>query len=342
MKKIIQSTLFILITGFAILNAQTVSKVGTTAGAFLKIGVGGRGLAMGEAMSTQATDITAIYWNPAGLSKLQGMQMLMNHYNYIADMNFDYGAFAIAVPTVGTIGIHFSMLSMEDIERTTILEPEGTGEMVEASSFSAGFAFARMLTDRFSIGANLKYVRENLWHTSASGMAVDLGIQYATMFKDLKIGMAISNFGSGLQLEGRDLLIQHDIDETSNGNNANINANMATDEFSLPIQFQVGISSNLTKDLFGIKNNDFIIAIDAVHPNDNKEYMNVGAEYVFRDLLSGRVGYRQLFLEDHEGGLTYGFGLKLKAMAKSLIIDYAVADYGRLDLQSKISLILAL
>jgi len=342
MRKIIQNILLILIAGVTLVNGQTVSKVGTTAGAFLKIGVGGRGLAMGEAMTTQANDITAMYWNPAGLSKIQGMQMLVNHYDYIAEMNFDYGAFAIAVPNIGTIGLHFSMLSMEDIERTTILEPEGTGEMVEASSFSAGFAFARMLTDRFSIGANVKYIRENLWHTSANGMAADLGIQYVTMFKDLKIGMAITNFGSGLQLEGRDLLIQHDIDQTSNGNNANINANMSTDEYSLPIMFRVGISSNLTKDFFGIKNNDLIIAVDAVHPNDNNEYMNIGAEYVFRNLLSGRAGYRQLFLEEHEGGLTYGFGLKLKVAGKSLQMDYAVADYGRLDFQSKISLILAL
>ena len=324
-----------------VLQAQTVSKVGTTAGAFLKIGVGARCLAMGEAMATQATDITAMYWNPAGLSRISGMQILLNHYDYIADMNFDYGALAIPMQQLGTFGIHFSILSMSDIERTTILEPEGTGEMVAASFYSIGAGYARALTDRFSIGGNLKYVSENLWHTHSGGIAMDVGVLYRSLFKNIRIGMSISNFGSEMQLSGRDLLVQHDIDEQSNGNNANINANMSTDEFSLPIHFRVGISANLTKDFLNINNNDLVIAVDAVHPNDNKEYLNIGGEYVFRDLISARAGYRQLFLEDHEGGITYGFGLKLKILANQFYMDYAVVDLGRLDYLNKISLILS-
>ena len=47
------------------LNAQSVSRVGTTAAPFLKIGVGGRALAMGEAYTTRAEDVTGLFWNPA-------------------------------------------------------------------------------------------------------------------------------------------------------------------------------------------------------------------------------------------------------------------------------------
>ena len=70
------------------LLAQSVSRVGTTAAPFLKIGVGARALAMGEASVTQASDVTALYWNPAGLGVMKRNQFILNHYEYIADLSF--------------------------------------------------------------------------------------------------------------------------------------------------------------------------------------------------------------------------------------------------------------
>jgi hypothetical protein len=324
------------------LHAQKVSGVGTSSAAFLKIGVGARALGMGEAVSTQAEDITAMFWNPAGLAKLERMQILLNHYDYLADMKFEYAGFAIPVRNVGTFGIFFSYLGMPDIERTTITYPDGNGEMVSASSFAAGISFARSLTDRFSIGGSGKMIHESIWHSDASGLAMDVGVQYRTFFKNLKIGMSISNFGSDMQIAGRDMLVQHDIDQTSAGNNGSINAQLSTDEFPLPILFRVGISANLAEDFIGLKDHDLILALDAIHPSDNKEYINVGAEYTFKQLFSLRSGYRQLFLEDREGGLTFGMGLHAKVLNTDVVFDYAMIDYGVLDKQNKFSLILAL
>lgn len=323
-------------------QAQSVSRVGTSAATFLKIGVGARPLGMGEAFTTQAQDVSAIYWNPSGLAAVQNVQLLLNHYDYIADVYFDYGAVAFPMGNIGSFGFHFAYLGMPDIERTTIIEPEGTGEMVSASSFSAGLSYARMLTDRFSIGGTVKMIRENLWHTNATGFALDVGLTYTTHFKNLKVGMSISNFGTSMQLDGRDLLVQHDIDKTSDGNNSNINANLKTDSYSLPILFRVGISANVTRDVFNIENNDLIIAVDAIHPNDNFEYLNVGGEYTFRNLLALRAGYRQLFLKDAEGGFTFGFGLHLNLLNSDFYLDYAAVDYGRLDRLNKFSLIFSL
>lgn len=324
-----------------IVTAQTVAKVGTSAASFLKIGVGGRALGMGEAYTTCVNDITSIFWNPAGLASIQNTQVLLNHYDYIADVNYEYGAVAMAMPNIGTIGAHISFLGMPDIERTTVSEPDGTGEMVGASSMTAGISYARFLTDRFSIGATVKMIQEQIWHCSATGYAMDIGVLYRTFFKNIKIGMSISNFGSSLQLEGRDLLIQHDIDEQSDGNNANINGYLATDKYTIPILFRVGISSNLSKDFLGLKNNDFIVSIDAVHPNDNYEYVNAGLEYQFRQLLAFRVGRRQMFLKDREGGFSLGFGLHLNFNSYDFFLDYAAVDFGRLDYLNKYSLILS-
>ncbi len=331
-----------LLTQTTAVFAQKLSGVGTSSAAFLKIGVGARALGMGEAMATQATDVTALFWNPAGLASLQRMQILLNHYDYLADMQFEFAGFAIPVQNVGTFGFFFSYLGMPDIERTTVTMPDGTGEMVSAYSFAAGISYARALTDRFSIGGTAKMIRETIWHSHAGGLAADIGIQYRTFFKNLRIGMSISNFGSDLHMDGRDMLVQHDIDVTSNGNNGNINAQLSTDEFPLPILFRVGISANLAKDFLGLEGHDLIVAVDAIHPNDNKEYLNVGAEYIFRQMVALRAGYRQLMLEDSEGGLTLGMGLRVKMLNTEVIFDYASIDFGVLDKQNKFSLILSL
>ncbi len=338
-KMVLLLVIMVLIGEFV--HAQSIGRVGTTAASFLKIGVGGRALGMGEAYTTLAEDISGVYWNPAGIAEFNTMQAFVNHFDYIGDLYYDFGAFAIPIENLGTFAVFVGRLGMPDIERTTIDYPNGTGEKVSASSVVIGLSYARALTDRFSIGGNVKLINESIWHSSASAVAFDIGVLYRTFFKNIRIGMSISNFGSQMKMEGRDMLVQHDISDTFEGNNENINAYMDTDQFPLPILFRVGLSANITNDFLGIEEHDWIISIDAIHPNDNKEYMNIGTELKLFDLISLRSGFRQLLLEDREGGLTLGFGLQYKVMDIDLRIDYANIDYGRLDNQNKFSLILS-
>ena len=100
------------------------------------------------------------------------------------------------------------------------------------------------------------------------------------------------------------------------------------DQSSLPLLFRVG----LAWDAVASADHTITFLTDAAHPNDNSEYVNVGGEYVFRDLISLRVGYKNLFEVDGEQGLTFGGGLNVR-IDRSLrfIADYAYADFGRLD-----------
>jgi len=325
-----------------ILRGGVVSRVGTSAATFLKIGVGARGLAMGEAQVTQVNDVTALFWNPGVLGNLDRTQLILNHYDYIADINYEYGGFVMPLPGIGTFGAFISYLGMSDIERTTELFPEGTGETASASSYAVGISYGRNLTDRFSVGGSMKMVNERIWHCSSRGFAADIGLIYISMFRNIKIGMSISNFGTPMKMEGRDLLIQHDVDTEIAGNNSNINGHLDTDEFHMPIFFRVGISANLAEDFLGMDNHDLIIALDALHPNDNHEYLNVGAEYVFRDMIALRTGYRKLFLDLSEGGPSFGGGLKMNLMGHYLQLDYAAIDFGRFDYLNKFSIIFTL
>ncbi len=330
-------TLITLLT-LTSLSGQSVRRVGTTAAPWLKIGVGARGLAMGEAMVTHTEDVTAMYWNAAGLGRMQQSEAVFNRYNYVADLNFDYIGVALVLPGAGTIGINYTSLGGDDIERTTEYMQDGTGELVSYGFYAVGISYGQALTDRFSIGGTAKYVRENIWHCDASTMALDLGVLYHTHFYNSVIGMSISNFGPAAQMSGSDLLQQVDTDPLHEGNNDAINAELSTGEFNLPIFFRVGISVNILQDVLKSESQDLILALDAVHPNDNLEYLNLGLEYFPIPQISLRCGHRQLLLEDREGGPAVGAGLNFSIRQFQIHADYARVDYGRLEYANKFTL----
>lgn len=341
MKKYSWVLILVLFANQQNMVAQTVSKVGTTAASFLKIGVGARSLGMGGSAVTTTEDASSMYWNPAGLGRLTQNQFIFDHFDYIAGLRYDFAGISIAVPNLATFGLSLTYLGGENIERTTLSMQEGTGEMVSYGSVCAGLSFGIALTDRFSFGATGKYIRESLWHCHASAIAADMGIIFHTQFKNLILGMSISNFGTTLKMDGRDLLVQHDIDQESEGNNSNINADLSTDEFTLPTLFRVGMSMNILRDLAGLSRQNLILSIDAIHPNDNKEYLQVGCEYLPIKHIALRAGYRELFLKDSEGNLTMGAGLSYPFGSMKLNLDYAYCDFGRLDNVNKFTFMLS-
>lgn len=316
--------------------SQKVTKVGTTAAPFLNIPVGARALGMGGAFVSVANDATALFWNPGGLARLPGSEALFVHTNWIADIGFDFAGVALNLGSFGVLGLHGTFLNAGEMERTTEIYPEGTGEKFSAGSYALAFTYARSLTDRFSIGGTVKYVREYILNSSAQGVAIDIGTLFVTQFHNVTFGAAITNFGTKMRMTGRDLLVQYDIDPTRYGNNERINANLETDAYDMPLMLRVGVSVDLLQNVEG---SSLIVAVDAAHPSDNVEHMNVGAEYAFHDMFAVRGGYRNLFSRDSEQGFTVGAGLKYRIRGNvALKIDYAYESFGRFNNVQKFSL----
>jgi len=210
----------------------------------------------------------------------------------------------------------------------TFENPEGDGRVWDASSIAIGIGYAKELTDRFAIGFNLKYVREGIWNTSASGFAIDVGTLYRTPFNDLMIAAVISNFGTTMRLDGRDILFNDDPNDNPDTGPNNIPAQYQTNDFDLPLTFRIGLAMDLVKERF-IR---ITAAVDATHPNDNTEYVNSGLEFAYDEMFFFRVGYKSLFLDNSEQGLTLGGGLKYNFNNNlGVYINYGYADYGRLE-----------
>ncbi|PKL89999.1 MAG: hypothetical protein CVV23_02915 [Ignavibacteriae bacterium HGW-Ignavibacteriae-2] len=308
---------------------RSTSKVGTTAAPFLKIGAGARAIGMGGAYTAIGGDIYSIYWNPAGLAGIKSnTEVTFNHVAWLADINYDFAAAALNLGDMGIVSLSFtSMTSPEEKVRTFEAE-EGDGRTWDANSIALSVGYSKNLTDKFSIGAQIKFVREAIWNSSASGFAIDLGTYYVTPFNDMVIGAAITNFGSTMQLQGRDVQFNTNPDGNADSGPTNIPSNYATEEFDLPLTFRIGLSMDV------IKNRFFTLtaAIDAVHPNDNSEYVNSGLELNYDGMLFIRGGYKSLFKDNSEEGLTFGGGIRYPINDNFKInLNYGFADYGRLE-----------
>lgn len=309
--------------------AQEVNKTGTTAGKFLSIGLGARANAMGGAYGSIANDPSAIYWNPAGISNAVQNQAMFTYTKMFADINVNYLGIVIPAGEAGSFGFSVTALTMNDMDVTTEYYPEGTGEKFGAGSYAFGLSYARNITEDFMVGATVKYVQENIYNSSASGVAFDIGTIFNTPFWGIRFSSSIANYGSKMQMAGDDLLVRHDPDQNREGNNETVDANYSTEKFELPLRLQIGLS----KEFQIMEEHKFIVAVDAAHPNDNTQYLNIGGEIsMFNNFFALRGGYKTLFMKDRQEGLTFGAGINYALIGSFEIgVDYAFQQLEYLD-----------
>lgn len=319
---------FCMLTSTRVYAART-TKTGTTSAQFLKIGMYASTLGMGESGVANPIGLSAIHWNPAGLSRYHTQEAAFSQSNWLAGTQFLHASAAMDLDRAGVISAYVTNLDYGDMVVRTELKPEGTGEIFSASDISLGISYAINFTDRFSIGSTFKYISQQIWHMSASTVAFDIGSLFITPFKDIRLGMSITNFGGQMKLQGRDVRFFNDPDPELYGNNDQIPAMYELSDWPIPLTFRVGLSGELLQDEHPLR---ITWAFDALHPSDNSEYINLGTELAFFEKFFFRAGMRTLFAEDKEGGLTFGAGLK-HAFSPSFKIklDYAWVDFGVLE-----------
>ncbi|MBC8479282.1 MAG: PorV/PorQ family protein [FCB group bacterium] len=328
----------LLLTGFLFSMLFSVNRNGTTTANFLEVDIGSTGTAMGGAYVSVVDDVSSVFWNPAGLASMKGSEFMFIYQPWILDISHVFVGGAVNIPTVGTLAASMTYMNYGDEEVTTVAAPEGTGELYAASDYAMGISFGRKIVNWFSFGASAKIITSNIWHTKASAAAVDLGVIINTNFlvpdenreKGLAIGMSISNYGSRMRFDGMDLLNPIDISE-DNGNFENVPGIFKTEYWELPLIFRIGTSFYpIASD-----NQNLIIALDALHPNNNSESINVGAEWEF--IQPGvanfylRAGYKGKYMINSEYGPTFGGGIKFRLPGnQNLKVDYCYKTVGRL------------
>jgi len=325
-RSIIFMMVFVLLAPVSVLFAQ--SKAGTTIAQFLKIEPSARAAALGNAGTSLYGEAASLYYNPASLGRLEKIDAQFTYNKWLADINYNYAVVGVPLQGIGTLAIQMTSLNSGEMDVRTVEQPLGTGERFSVTNFALGLGYGMMLTDRVSVGLQMTYFQESIWHSSLTGFALNIGVQYQVEVDGLTIGAALMNFGPRAKYEGRDAYVNFDFDPKKYGDNDQLPAQLRMDEWGLPTAFRVGMSYPVRFS----KDYKLILTADAFHPNDNKESISLGGEFQLLDIFYVRGGYRNLFLEDLEGGAVLGGGVKASISGGYIIrFDYAWADYGRLD-----------
>jgi len=333
-------TIFLTVT--CLFGGHEFDKVASTSGQFLKLGVGARSMGMGGSFVGLADDASALFWNPAGMTYSSGVHSLFSHNDWALDISHDFVGAVIPLNNKGRLGFSFSALTMGEKEITTVSEPDGTGLFYSVMDLSMGASYAQTISDRLSYGLTFKYIRTSAHNESASTVAFDIGSILRTAFHNLKIGMALSNFGGELQYRGRDLIEKSDIDDDLSGNQLT-DVNLRTETWPIPLMIRIGISVDLLGMNDAIIKNHFnriTLAIDAEHPNDSKEHLNIGCEYSFKDFVFLRSGYRMNY---YENAFTFGAGIQTHLMGiGQTSINYSILPFGPFGNTNQLSIELQL
>lgn len=305
-------------------------RSGTSAFQFLKIPVDPRAAALGETVAANAFDASALFWNPALAAQTAQMQVGLSHTAYYADVTMEYAAFIYHVGGFA-IGASLQALTSGEMNVTTEFEPFGTGQTFTFVDLAGGLTVSQRLTDLFSYGVTLKYIRESVAGLTTQTGVMDLGIFYRVGTTGAQMAVAIRNFG----LDGTPT---GELSRTVIGSEGSV-VERDFESLTPPTTFLLGVTYDV---LQGTGRNDLLASVQLTNPNDNAESFNLGLEYLWNDLLILRSGYR--FGIDEFTTPSLGAGINLGGLPGDAAarFDYAFTRLERLGTVHRVGLNLSL
>ncbi len=272
--------------GFALLAAAAPlrSQGGSTGLTFLTLGVGSRGLGMGDAYVSAANDPAAMQYNPATLGSIDATAVTFMHRAWIQGTNAEFLALA---SNLGGVSVGFSVYSVSTGDIEVRNAPGPATETFTARNAALGVSLAYSLSPGLSIGVTAKYLYEKILIDEAGGTAFDIGGVY-TLPAGLSIGAAVSNLGSVSEL--------------------------GTESSKLPTLLRGGVSYSASLTGAPVR---FTGSLDLLTPlGDGTSHVHFGGE----GLLYGSVGVRAGYQTGYEArGFTAGTGIRQGIVA----VDYA-------------------
>lgn len=326
--KSIKFVLFVII-GLAIISNSTfavgenveattkgkTTKVSTAGGQFLKVPIGARGVGMGGAYGSVANDLSALYWNPAGIADLKSVSAEISYLQWFATYSHNFAAASFPLNQDFVVAVNAISFTSGDIQITTMENPEGTTSKYTVSDLSLGLTLSGYLTDQFSFGITAKYINNSIYNLSSNGFAFDIGTMYNTGIYGIRLGFSIHNLGGETRYEGQSLrTIKKYIEQLDA---APVDMAMIAYPYSYPLIFRASISSELFKE----DEHKVIGAIDFNTFSDVPEQFSIGAEYSYSDFVSLRAGYQT---GHDQFGFAGGIGIRYELGGVDGRFDYAI------------------
>jgi hypothetical protein len=312
-------------------SAQKYKKLAQSGLEFLNVKADARAMAMAGAVTTLEMGSGSLFFNPAGMANLNGTADFSVSLNeWLADIRHTEMSVAFK-PFKGKFGVFGASLQnvdYGDLQWTMVdlTQDKGYADMGKFSptAFSVGLGYAKSLTDRFSVGAQVHWIRQTLgenWlpadvdtlgkpilgkeKNEVSPFSVDFGTNFKTGYKSLAFGMSVRNFSKEYKFE--------------------------REGFQLPLTFTMGVSADVF-DWIGTGGIDhsLVAFVDVAHYRSRPEQIMVGLDYTLSRLISLRGGYVS---EEDEDSFSFGVGAGFKGVS----FDYAYTPFGVFDSVQRIT-----
>jgi hypothetical protein len=263
---------------------------GNTGLAFLKLGVGARSIAMGEAFSSYTDDASAIIYNPARLLYGEKNNVMLMHNSAAQDFTNDFIGAKISYDKFA-LGFGILKSGVDNIEIR--LQPGAALGKFNSQNLSINLGAAYKINDFVSVGFTAKFLYEKIYVDEASGMGFDFGTNYTK--DNTSFSFVLSNLGSINELKS-----------------------VST---KLPTAIRFGGSY-----LFPTKNFNFGISVDGFKVLDGGVFhINAGGEASYKNLVFIRLGYQTKY--DNKG-FAAGLGFKYKGLTVDYAIIPYVNNFG--------------
>jgi len=270
---------------------QDNTGYGSAAGEFLLLGAGARGAALGGAFAALTTDVTALYYNPAGLSQMTRPGIMVSTYSYVASTRYSWIGFAL--PMSGgsrAIGISGGSFGFSNQPVYSLENPDGTGETYSVAETFLSGTYSQNFSDRFSAGFSAKLISDALGATKATGFALDFGTNFHAMLgqRPIRAAFVIANLGTNLRHDGSGL--EAGVPRTPPLGTVDIPqekqpARLRASSWGLPVYFRVGVAL----DVVSQGQNRLTLLSEFSQPSNNKPTAGGGLEYAMTNL--GNSGF---------------------------------------------------
>ncbi len=302
--------------------AQKSDRAGTAGAAQLLVPLTARNTALGNNTTSGLNNMNgleALYNNPAGLSVNGGTAAMFSRMEYVADIGVNFFGFAQRLGN-NNIALTVSAWDFGDIPLQTETSPEISSVTYNASFITAGFSYARQLTDRIAAGVTLKAINETIDDVSGSAIAFDAGMTYTVGETGLRMGVSLKNIGNELQYAGTGLIRQVQLPDQNPVATSNAVA-LESEGAQLPSLLNFGMA--YTRDL-GTQGSVTVMGNFRSNSFEQDQYSG-GLELGFQDIVYVRGGYQ--LQEDSDlsffTGATFGAGLNIPLGANRIAVDYA-------------------
>jgi hypothetical protein len=286
----------------------SVSADGDAVFSFLEVGESAGPMGMGGAYTAMADDVHSLYWNPAGLGKLESQQLLFSYLSYVMDIKA--GSFCYAG---GGLGVGLTYLNYGPIPVDIGVDPAGTVfPTTTPYDLVLTVGYGGRLADWLWVGGSLKGMQESILGFTAQGVACDLGLQLEPHGLPMRWGISLKDLGQQTKA-------------------------FRGERRRLPTRLTLGLAVPLFEEAVHISLDG---EVASQRPGVG---FALGAEYDWNGVLQARAGYRSAGEDLNTGSgqdAMNGLSLGLGARFWGCRLDYAFVPFNVLGAAHRVSLVL--